>query len=179
MKLASVALAAAGIVAGAMVTGAAAAPATTTTEVTTFTTMKVPAACSFPQTDLRYYQDSAPAGSVFLRSGAHGHGGYLRCIYFAVTGPPSALVGDHPYGKWLVFTANGGLGLLIPQNGVDVTYVNCKLPGYRFPFPAGNGQPNDCGESWLPVGTGEAGTYVYQGNTAGDLGQPMFPPVLP
>jgi len=143
-----------------------------------YVTMRVPAVCAFPQTDLRYHNDVAPAGSVFLRSGAHGHGGYLRCIYFAVTGPPSALVGDHPYGKWLVFTANHGLGLLIPLSGIEADYVNCKLPGYHFPFPVGNGQPNDCGESWLP-GNDELAQYLYKDNTAGDIGKTMFPPTLP
>jgi hypothetical protein len=151
-----------------------AAPAASSTGYTgPFVTMKVPAPCAFPQNNLRYYNDPAPAGTQFLRSGAHGHGGYLRCIYFAVSGPLTGT--DHHYGKWLIFTADGR-GLLIGPNGVEATYVNCALPGYRFPFPVGNGQPNDCGESWV---SSDGDTWVYQDNTAGDLGKPMFPAVLP
>jgi hypothetical protein len=135
-----------------------------------YTTMKVPSVCAFPQTDLRYYNDLAPSGSTSVRSGAHGHGGYLKCIYIAVDGPLSGT--DHHYGKWLVFVSNGGKGLLIPLSGIEATYFNCALPGFHFPYPPGNGQPNDCGESWLPSDTG---TWLYQDNTAGDLGKPMTP----
>jgi hypothetical protein len=135
-----------------------------------FTTAKVPAVCVTSVQQTRYYttgppQVTGPAG--YFRSGSHGHGGRLACIYFST----EDAAGHVLYGKWLVFD-QAAHGWLIPQLGLDVTYVNCALPGYRFPPPPYTGA-NDCGESWGP---GE-GAWVYQTGPA--AGQPMFPPATP
>ena len=170
-----------GLVAGAAIVIPIAATGTTgTTDYTgPFTTAQhVPSVCLQPVTSTRYYNANAPAGTVELRTGGHGHGGYLKCIYIDLDGPPM-YAGDHPYGKWLIFP---GLGIKIPQpNGLIVNYQECYGVGYSFPGgpePAGgNGSataPNDCGESYLLK---DGGTWVYQDGPR--VGQPMFPAVTP
>lgn len=131
-----------------------------------------PAYCGQQATDLKfairvYPADPAP-GQDYLRSGAHGHGGYLRCITFYVGDKTGAA-----YIKTLVIDQANGAGLLIPFNGVDVTYVNCKIPPMRFPPPPFTGI-NDCAESW---GTTES-NWVFR--TAPDpVGSPMIPAATP
>lgn len=134
----------------------------------------VPSACIVPVSETRYYFANAPAGTVELRTGGHGHGGYLKCIYIILDGP-AMYPGDHPYGKWLVFP---GLGLKIPQpNGIIVNYQDCFQAGtknglpYHFPAAPSVGPQNDCGESFLSK---DGGTWHYVGTTI-----PMYPATTP
>ena len=137
---------------------ASAAPAKAPASATT--TITVPAFCLNPTATHRTYPLNLPAADQYARSGEHGHG-RLTCIVFMTK----------TYSKTLVLDQGTG-GYLIGPAGLDVTYVDCGLPGYRFPPPPFTGT-NDCAEAW---GSGE-GHWVFVSGP--DTGAPMFPAATP
>lgn len=132
------------------------------------TVQHVPAVCITSVANTRYYNDSAGPGTVELRTGGHGHGGHLKCIYYFFDGPPQ-YTGDHVYGKWLILP---GTGVPIPQpDGLVIDVQNCFSPPGPGHLPYSFPVPNDCGEDWL-TRDGQAWHY-------GHTGAPMFPAVTP
>jgi len=151
-------------VAGAVVTPVSAVPATTTSPAPAYCGQHTTTGAAFA---IRVYPASPAAGQDYLRSGAHGHGGLLRCITFYVGDKTGA-----QYVKTLVIDQGSG-GLVIPVGGVDVTYVNCGLAPLRFPPPPFTGV-NDCGEAW---GTSESGWTFPPGSPTPGLA--MIPEATP
>jgi hypothetical protein len=127
----------------------------------------VPAYCRSSAAGERIYPLNAPAGDTYWRSGSHGHGGRIRCVYFAFGG----LTGGTQYGKWLIVDQAQNGFAVPPGPGVDVTYVNCDPP-LRFPPPPFTGT-NDCAESWS---TSEGAWLFVSGPSKG---QPMMPSATP
>lgn len=164
-------LAVAGLVAAGFFVGisvpAIAQPHQKAVTAATITPTPAPAYCGHKSPDgtfgIRAYTATPDPADVFIRSGAHGHGGLLRCITFYVGDAKGAL-----YVKTIMFDPTTG-GLLIPYNGVDVTYVNCALGNMRYPPPPYTGT-NDCAESW---GTSEDNWVFY------DTTKPMIPSSTP
>jgi hypothetical protein len=79
---------------------------------------------------IRTYNETATG--PYARTGGHGWGGHIKCI--------TVWFGDAKgvqYVKTEVLNPPGGY--LTPANGLDLTIVNCALPGYTWPAP------NDCG----------------------------------